>query len=367
MRDSAGVLIAESTVASGRASDESWRLADEPLLIIRSEGDDYALTEVVGALGYNDGSIVVAERTMLRLFDRDGQLRRTVGGEGDGPGEFRRISDIDRYRGDSLVAFDSWLRRVTVLGPDLDIGRVVTLEGAGRPIRVRSLRESFVAMISGTDWADPKLSAGWFRPTDLVVRFSSDGGVRDSVTTIPGSEVVLVPQEGGWTQARPLFGARSHLASRGGQAYVGSAATLQYKVYDASGRLQRIVRVPSYPLDMTEDELEAERQLRLDVNPSQRARRSLEELPAPETKPAYAEMVLDSEGFVWLGEHQGEFGERIGGRPRQWEVFDSVGAWLGSMETPARFRVFDIGSDFVLGAYRDRLDLEHIHLLQLDR
>lgn len=40
----------------------------------------------------------------LLLFQSDGELKARIGGEGDGPGEFRALAGVLRYRGDSLAA-----------------------------------------------------------------------------------------------------------------------------------------------------------------------------------------------------------------------------------------------------------------------
>ena len=43
------------------------------------------------------------------------------------------------------------------------------------------------------------------------------------------------------------------------------------------------------------------------------------------------------------------------------------GAWLGGVEIPADFTVMEIGMDFVLGVYRDELDVEHPRVFGLHR
>ena len=50
-----------------------------------------------------------------------------------------------------------------------------------------------------------------------------------------------------------------------------------------------------------------------------------------------------------------------------WEVFSPAGEWLGSVRTPARFTVFEIGEDYVLGSWRDNMDVEHVQVLRLKR
>jgi hypothetical protein len=50
-----------------------------------------------------------------------------------------------------------------------------------------------------------------------------------------------------------------------------------------------------------------------------------------------------------------------------WNVFDRDGALLGAVSVPARLRVKQIGTDFVLGVAVDDLGIEHVQLYSLTR
>jgi len=67
---------------------------------------------------------------------------------------------------------------------------------------------------------------------------------------------------------------------------------------------------------------------------------------------------------VWAGEFHGLAEVE---RPTTWEVFSPEGVWLGPVRMPARFTLLDIGSDFVLGVFRDGLDVQHVQVLRLHR
>ena len=82
--------------------------------------------------------------------------------------------------------------------------------------------------------------------------------------------------------------------------------------------------------------------------------------PFPETMPAYEGVIVDEEGNLWVEEYRAPGDEQ----PR-WTVFDSTGVMLGLIETPPRFRIFQIGSDFVLGRQTDSLDVERVQLYRL--
>jgi hypothetical protein len=46
-------------------------------------------------------------------------------------------------------------------------------------------------------------------------------------------------------------------------------------------------------------------------------------------------------------------------------VFDRAGVWLGSIVTPARLRVMDIGKDYIAGSYVGDDDIETVRLYRL--
>ncbi len=66
-------------------------------------------------VAHGDGGFAA---TRIWVFDKDGAFLRTIGRDGDGPGEYRLISRIDCLAGDTLVVFDTRLRRRTTLAPD---------------------------------------------------------------------------------------------------------------------------------------------------------------------------------------------------------------------------------------------------------
>jgi hypothetical protein len=70
---------------------------------------------------------------------------------------------------------------------------------------------------------------------------------------------------------------------------------------------------------------------------------------------------------VWAEEHIGEMRNWLKVAPSRWEVFGADGEWLGAVFTPERFAVMEIGADYVLGVFRDEMDVEHMQLLRLIR
>jgi hypothetical protein len=80
------------------------------------------------------------------------------------------------------------------------------------------------------------------------------------------------------------------------------------------------------------------------------------------TLPGFIDLHYDSEGFIWAGAYVAP-----------WEtgasalVFSDSGDLLGSVVLPERFKVHEIGDDYVLGVWQDELDVEFIRMYGLQR
>ena len=124
---------------------------------------------------------------------------------------------------------------------------------------------------------------------------------------------------------------------------------------------------PAIPLDLSDAQVAAERDARLGgFQPGSTSvfQRLAEDLPDPATRPAYAEILVDPSGAIWLELFRGESEQD---QPREWLVLDADGTWLGTVEVPRRFTVMEITMDTVLGVREDELDVEHPQVLRLTR
>ena len=105
----------------------------------------------------------------------------------------------------------------------------------------------------------------------------------------------------------------------------------------------------------------------------ERAERSLAQTVFAEELPHFSDLLVDRTGHLWVRHF--DYRERFlrPGRsstntidaPTKWDVFDPRGAWLCTLELPARFTPFEIGADYVLGLARDADDIEQVHLYRL--
>ena len=132
IRDSAGVRIVENE-RSAETSRLGWRVGPEPSVSIGAlEGEEPYLLHWATARMLPDGRIAVANggSDEVRVFDPSGRHVATWGGQGEGPGEFSGLTQVARWPGDSLVAWYSHGRSMSVFDASGNFGRSFSLQSA---------------------------------------------------------------------------------------------------------------------------------------------------------------------------------------------------------------------------------------------
>lgn len=362
-RDSAGIAIIES-FAPAWGDSARWRVDAEPLLDLAESGtgDAHYFNSVREVKRLPDGGIVVANRGSheIRKFSADGEFVGSAGGSGEGPGEFTNLQQIE-LAGDSLLGLD-WDGRMAIFGRDL--GLVRTMWPDPEVSEVRYLNDGImVAEILVPEHG----TLGLARWPSVLVLFDLEGVAVDTIGWTPGFEEYATDI----LSAAPLFRKSSVLDSHGDRIFVGSSDHMQIEELNTSGDTVRILRIPDYPLALTAEQVRAERDASLDI-PLPPGVSSLPpyyvdavgDMPSPETRPAYAGMLVDATGAIWLQPFRGM---SEGGGPEAWLVLGPDGNWLGSVEIPEDFWVTDIGADEILGIWTDELDVQHLQVRHLAR
>lgn len=65
----------------------------------------------------------------IGVFSLQGRYIKTLGREGEGPGEFREVLDLEVGPGDTLLAFDDLNQRITVFSPTHQVARTLRIQG----------------------------------------------------------------------------------------------------------------------------------------------------------------------------------------------------------------------------------------------
>lgn len=367
-RDSAGIRIVKNACPED-GSRLGWRIGPRPEVSIgKVTGEEpYLLTGASDATRLSDGRIVVVNRLTreLRVFDETGIHLDTWGGTGEGPGEFTPVTiyHIAPLAGDSVVVWGIWHDPfMTVFDPDGNYER------SFRPERSEPGVAGGLIAVAVTPGG--AILAGPNRISNLSVAvvelWNADGELLGSLGTHAGKERIHDVENSIIYDV--IFGRSLLHQPWGDLIVVGPNTRYEIKAYAQDGSLARIVRRDHVTRAPTRAHVEAYAEASVARIPTAEEResalRSRLSRPVAEQFPAFASVMSDAQGHLWVEEFKPP-GEELPGVI--WTVFDPEGRALGFVETPAELEIYEIGEDYILGRTRDELDVEYIQVWLLDR
>lgn len=365
-RDSAGVTITE--VRPGAWPDAPVVEVEGPPnleLGARSAASDRQFHRIRGAVLLADTLVAVADGGSgeLRFFRSDGTRHWTLGGEGEGPEEFRALAGIIQLparadAADRVAAYDFFGQRISVVDPARR-GLVQTLSptglSPGTNLQGAFGEEAF--LMRSEETRRPDESGGVIRTRVHFIRVPTQTPDRaDTVATLPGPpravrQGVIVPMPfSAAPRARPA-GDSLFVLVADGAGEVG--------VLDGVGRLARRIRAGRTGRAVTDSVLESYVAARTTGGDSVRARAELREwvsgLELPDRAVAYDALEISGCGDLWLRRYSP-------GRPdeERWDVMERSGRPLARVSLPPGFELTDAACGSVLGIWRDELGVEHV-------
>lgn len=368
VRDSAGITIVENVVADSSA----WRwwpvrsVPEVEIGTVDGEGPT-SLHRVVGVVRLSDGRVAVANggSSEIRLFDAAGGHVGTLGRAGGGPGEFQALTALLRGPGDSLLAWDVRLRRVTVFGPDGGYARDLQLMADGTPLTLVGTLAGGRLLGSQSIFDNvTEASSGLQRPPLAVAAFDAAGVRTTEFGRHPGEERTIRIGDGIIQIGLPPFARRTQVAGNGDQVIVATQDRGELLVYGLDGGLTRIVRTGVTPGPVTDADLAAHiTRVTADMAPDQQAvvRGGLEAMPRVASRPAHGPLVVADNGDIWLSDFPDPATQHA-----DWTVFDADGVAVARVRLPEGFRLFAVEGDRLVGVARDALDVEYVRVYRLD-
>ncbi|MEK9500298.1 6-bladed beta-propeller [Gaopeijia maritima] len=352
--DSAGLEI----VISSEPTTSWLRIAPTPDLRIGG-ADAHGAAQfgaVQGVAVASDGSIWVADRQTadVRVFEADGTHRVTVGGRGDGPGEFRVVRLLGQA-GDSMAVVDDRTGRLSWF----DLGGVLLTEslihrrgssapvvyGVGSDGRLAGAIQRLVSadtMDPGTVFEGEIDFVGWKHPESPPRTIAT---VPTSSWLFTGTSQIPIP----FTTNASLAVARHWVVTRGVRPEL-------LHLSDDGGR--RITRVRRAPRPVGADMRQAYEAFVRSVYPEDRRQPFLEALhhPAvPDTAPAYTRLLVDTAGRVWA-QHFTADRRSLG----DWDVFDPDGSLTAVVANPPGVWLHAITDRAAVGVWLDALDVPRV-------
>lgn len=388
VRDSSGVRIVTNHAPQW---DEGlpWEIDPEPRIRIGGEDPEVGqlIWRVIGAHRLGNGNIaaLVGAQTSRRIviLDRSGGLVRTIGGPGEGPGEFIEPIHLQRLPGDTLVTWERHFGRVTsfdTLGNHLAIrhldrdrlGAAVRFGGGGARLQFALPGGAYV--VSGrrprTPLAEREIGSV-IRDTVVYVRMHEDYSA-DTLGYYAGMEEYTREGPDGRPDDGRLLVHRASGVSAGGtplRIVVGTGEPQEgFHVFDESGTLERIVRrtTPEIPLDEEDRRHLIDFLVRVSNLSEERmatARRGMQEnFPPLERFPSFGLTYADARGYYWVADRY-----LTATGPPLFSVFDPEGIWLGQVEIPVVGQILEIGDDYLLMHIVDELGIEYLQEHELRR
>lgn len=329
------------------------------LQIGAADGAAAYLLHIAGApVTLSDGRIVVPNgQAEIRYYDSAGHHERTVGRLGGGPGEYRQLWSIYRLPGDSLLVLDARL------------GRVDIRDGSGRFVRSQAVETQQASFPIGLLWLPDRsavyLAGGWDRiirraagpqavtiqDTSFLIRMSLHDARSDTIGVLPAdwingasSAYVSVALAGNPLVAVSPAGIA---AAHGDRFFV--------RWYDTSGALRRTIRALIEPRSVTaEDRAAHERTIVREVRG--RAREELRlQVQYARHVPALTRLRFDMSGQLWLRRWVPDGADSV-----EWLVFSGTGWPAARLQLPTALRVDEIGTDYILGRFRDEDGVESV-------
>jgi hypothetical protein len=363
-RDSAGVEIAELQADPWRTSP--WATLDTAA-VMRIRPDDARpetlFGRVRGVLRLSDGRVAVLDmgRHQLSLFEQDGSYIRSIGREGQGPGELADPWRLIRARADTVGVFDmaghlellpttgEGSRRMPLpRGSDAGTAQIlgafesggylaIVNEFPGKPQPGTNPLFSTLHVVTDAGASGPTL--GRHQSTEFTFRAGSDGRL---------------------IQVGTMFWAEPGMAVLPA-GYVWCLATeFDCQIRSNTGVHLRTIRAPVTTPPVTDADVEELRAMRLSAAAtkadSTRVELDMAHADRMDRFPVMSLIRTDTRGRIWMR----SFTWRPSDHTAPWLVLEPDGHVLGTVAMPAGLQVFDIGPDYVLGVDRDADDAEGI-------
>lgn len=343
------------------------------------------LFEVTG-IAITDSHVVIAQESegTLRFYDRDGSLEKTVGGRGEGPGEY---GDLDWMRrvGDHLFAYDRNGREV--LRYSLD-GRLLGTVVLSPPEEYLAGLSALGVFTDGSVLAE-KRYLHWPTGPELarapaaLLLFDDDGEFAQRLLEIAGPEIWYEPVgTTGHRQMMRFFGRISHVAVVDSVFAVLENDSYDIPLYGRDGVVRDTLR-PAVVRELTplpRSQTDFSQQVVLDSWDAElgsgrgEVERGLAAMGPPEHLPPYGWLSLMSphhspmmtaDGLVWA--------LRYGGLPREdggidgpeWFVLQPGVGQIATLSSPDNAVLVDVAGDLAAVIRRTQLGEEIVELRRI--
>lgn len=350
-----------------------WTVEARPVISIPGSAPDGTLrfTTASWAAPLGDGTVAITDgpEGRVQIVGTDGEVRRSIGRRGSGPGEFRDVLWAASCAADSLYAWDSMTGQVSVLTLEGKFVRQFGIADARSSRQAACGADGRFAAMSMPEQTGPreadergKTSGGGdfevHRMRASVLASDRNGEISTRIAGVRWGEVVvgtLGPGGGRGALPRPL-GGRTLFALTTDALVVAESDSARVSWYGFDGALRGRARVPRAAQPPTVAEYEraiAPAMVGAPAAMMESIAAFARAAPPPAVLPPITGLAVDPLGLAWVTTSPD-------GAPRtRLQAFASDGRAVATLEIPAALTLFAVTRDLVLGR-TENADGEHV-------
>jgi hypothetical protein len=351
--DSAGIRIVTG------ATHGSARVQEPPVLTIGTDdhGPEYLFTEIVLAARLPTDHVVVADsrELSLRWYSAAGEFLFSAGREGEGPGEFRRITHVTVTPGGGVAVFDSGLNRVSWFSPE---GAYLASSAVDVPnARMIGADSTGAVFLTFHEAPSEPTSAGTLVRSPVDIVDSRSGTLTRSSSVAEHEQIVVLFTTSAGSRGRVSYDvplSAPVMAGLTSTGYVIADATTNQLVYRArDGRVLQIARVADWtPRSISggdRNDYVNRVVSSLNVSDPERnraaeraARERLSMLGSDRRLPAMDHLIVGEDDEVWVRDYAPGASER-------WRHYDSAANLVAVVEFPEGFVLTGVSGSSLTG------------------
>ena len=305
--------------------------------------------------------VVDGQSGELRIFHPGGSHFKTIGGRGEGPGEFLRIRLLGSFRGDSVAAWDDANGRLTVFDGEGDFVRTERVPANDDPLpRAFDVFDagSFLAQIPRVHAAG-SLEAGQILGDSVrLVRVDIENSTQRPQAGALGPLWVWT----GRSQIPIPFTINAGFDLLDESVHLVAGSAFRVRVFEG-GRLAEIYGVARDEREVSAADIAVYRAFIQEYYTESQQDDYLSALAHPRRPivlPAYSRLLSAADSHVWAQIYSPDVSA-----PATWDVFNRAREWVGHVQTPASFILMSITDGNVAGVWRDELGVEHVRVYRI--
>lgn len=367
----------------GLSQEPNWQLESESAL---SAGDGvgpgHDLLFVSDAALLADGSLVVISGGThdVRHFAADGTHLRTIGREGEGPGEFEAPGGLQVLSSGEVLVYDQGNLRLTRFSPEWEVLSTLRVEDgvhtAGPTPAFGRRRPLVSGWVPTARFEVPLLESvrraeGVYRD-ELVISVVDGEQVRGTIRAQRGA--VYHAREGSSGVTLPLpMGEFVLFSWNANRIVVGSSHSPAFELFDGEGRSVGVAEAQGTPRRATRQDMQAyDVRLRAEWSEStvtvrgvprgsqSQVDRFIRDAPRGDRVPLFDEVHIEGDR-IWVREYV------LHTAVATWQVVDPVGGVVARLRLPADAELLRATKDYVLLLERDEYDVELVRAYRVVR